>query len=131
MNRTAMKKVIVGCEPTGCYWLKWLMEYSLKLSDERGRRLKEGEITELNAQTYYCSKGLKKAEVVETGYLKNDYVHDFENDYVKVDWFENPDEAFDKINPFDFFSFRQSSDINKLRISWSKRWLKQTNEREI
>ena len=34
MNKTDMKKVIVGCEPTGCYWLtfqKFLQDHDVKL----------------------------------------------------------------------------------------------------
>ncbi len=34
MNKTGMKKVIVGCEPTGCYWLtfqKFLQEHEVEL----------------------------------------------------------------------------------------------------
>lgn len=34
MNKTEMKKVIVGCEPTGCYWLtfqKFLKEHGVQL----------------------------------------------------------------------------------------------------
>ena len=34
MNKTEMKKVIVGCEPTGCYWLtfqKFLQEHEVQL----------------------------------------------------------------------------------------------------
>ena len=34
MNRTEMKKVIVGCEPTGCYWLtfqKFLQDHGIQL----------------------------------------------------------------------------------------------------
>jgi transposase len=34
MNRTEMKKVIVGCEPTGCYWLtfqKFLKDHGVQL----------------------------------------------------------------------------------------------------
>ncbi len=34
MNKTEMKKIIVGCEPTGCYWLtfqKFLQEYEAQL----------------------------------------------------------------------------------------------------
>ena len=34
MNKTEMKKVIVGCEPTGCYWLtfqKFLQDHDVKL----------------------------------------------------------------------------------------------------
>ena len=34
MNKTEMKKVIVGCEPTGCYWLtfqKFLQDHDIQL----------------------------------------------------------------------------------------------------
>ncbi|MFR0801623.1 MAG: IS110 family transposase [Suilimivivens sp.] len=34
MNKTEMKKVIVGCEPTGCYWLtfqKFLQDHAIQL----------------------------------------------------------------------------------------------------
>lgn len=42
-------------------------------------------IKELNAKTYYCSKGLKKAEIIKTGKVSmNDIQADFENDYVKI-----------------------------------------------
>lgn len=34
MNKTKMKKVIVGCESTGCYWLtfqKFLQDHGVQL----------------------------------------------------------------------------------------------------
>lgn len=49
-------------------------------------------ITELGAHTYYASKGLKRAEVVQMGFLDNaqdsPMNFEFENEYVKVHWMD-------------------------------------------
>lgn len=47
-------------------------------------------VTELNHKTYYCSKGLKRAEEIKRGHLAEcpgDF--DFENEYAKIKWFKN------------------------------------------
>ena len=49
MNRAGMKKVIVGCEPTGCYWLsfqKFLQNHGVQLV--RVNSLTENRSMELN-----------------------------------------------------------------------------------
>lgn len=44
-------------------------------------------ISELNAHSYYCSKGLKTAEKVKEGILSaNNIPYDFENEYVGIKW---------------------------------------------
>lgn len=48
-------------------------------------------IKEYNAKMYYCSKGLKTATEIKRGTMLADIVPDFENDFVKVQWFENQD----------------------------------------
>lgn len=46
-------------------------------------------IKELNAKMYYCSKGLKKAEVIKKGLLNSEFSNpDYENEWVKVKWFD-------------------------------------------
>ena len=44
-------------------------------------------IKELNAHLYYCSQGLKRAEEIKRGTMLIDIVPDFENEYIKVQWF--------------------------------------------
>lgn len=47
-------------------------------------------ITELNAHLYYCSKGLRKSEVVYRDYLQREITSpDFSNEYVAVKWYDN------------------------------------------
>lgn len=47
----------------------------------------DNTISELNLHMYYASKGLKKAETIKEGRLRNDLQYDFENDYVKIKTF--------------------------------------------
>lgn len=47
----------------------------------------DNTISELNLHMYYASKGLKKAETIKEGRLRNDLEYDFENDYVKIKTF--------------------------------------------
>ncbi|MDP4179445.1 MAG: hypothetical protein Q8900_14080 [Bacillota bacterium] len=47
-------------------------------------------IKELNAKSYYCTKGLKTALELKRGTLSaNSIPYDFENDYVKIKWLNN------------------------------------------
>lgn len=47
-------------------------------------------VTDLNAKMYYSSKGLKVAEEIKRGTLSAHSVpYDFENDYVKIKWFND------------------------------------------
>lgn len=47
-------------------------------------------IKELNAHMYYCSKGLNVAQEIKRGILFADSIpYDFENDYVKIKYFDN------------------------------------------
>lgn len=41
-------------------------------------------VTELNAKLYYCSKGLKTAEVIKKGSISANIEPDFRNEYVEV-----------------------------------------------
>lgn len=43
-----------------------------------------GKNIELGNKTYYCSRGLKKAETIKKGHLVSPLEYDFENDYVKL-----------------------------------------------
>ena len=46
-------------------------------------------VTELGCHLYYCSKGLKKAEVVKEGqFLDSEYEFDFQNDYCGQTFFD-------------------------------------------
>lgn len=45
-------------------------------------------VTELNAKLYYSSKGLKTAEIVKKGSIRACIEPDFENEYVKVQWYD-------------------------------------------
>lgn len=45
----------------------------------------------LNKHVYYRSKGLKTAKEIKKGMLVDNIPWDFENDYVKVKWFNNSD----------------------------------------
>lgn len=45
-------------------------------------------VADLNAKMYYCSKGLKTATEIKRGTMLCDIVPDFENEYVKVQWFD-------------------------------------------
>lgn len=49
-----------------------------------------GSIKQLNAQCYYASKGLKTAEEIKRGLYSSvkEFRPQFENDYVKVAWFD-------------------------------------------
>ena len=51
-------------------------------------------VSELGMHTYFSSKGLKKAEVIDRGLLNRDIPleFDFENEYVGIKWFDKDDE---------------------------------------
>jgi hypothetical protein len=50
----------------------------------------DSSIKELNAKTYYNSKGLNVSEEIKRGTLSaNSIPFDFENDYVKIKWFDS------------------------------------------
>lgn len=46
-------------------------------------------VTECNAKMYYCSRGLKTATEVARGTLIDGITPDFENEYLKLQWFDN------------------------------------------
>lgn len=54
----------------------------------------ENTSIQLNKKLYYCSKGLKKAEEIVRGRINNidDYSPQYENEYVKVCWYNEEDE---------------------------------------
>jgi hypothetical protein len=63
-------------------------------------------VRELNAKSYYCSRGLKKAIELDRGYLGisiDDSAYDYVGDYVKIMWFTKDQyQLFSKnIIPFD------------------------------
>lgn len=47
----------------------------------------ERTVSELNAHSYYCSQGLKRAVEIKRGTMLGHIDPDFENDYVRVKWF--------------------------------------------
>ena len=50
----------------------------------------DSSIKELNAKTYYNSKGLNVSEEIKRGTLSgNSIPFEFENDYVKIQWFDD------------------------------------------
>ena len=51
-------------------------------------------VTDLNANLYYCSKGLKTAKEIIRGHITNDFVYEphYKNDYVKVLWIEDEEQ---------------------------------------
>lgn len=50
-------------------------------------------VQDLNAHSYFCSRGLKRSKIVCRGTLISIPEMDFENDYVAIKKFENKDEA--------------------------------------
>ena len=53
----------------------------------------ESSIKGLGAHLYYCSKGLKVAEEIKRGTLCENVPFEYENDYVKIAWFDNETQA--------------------------------------
>lgn len=45
-------------------------------------------VKELNANMYYCSQGLKRAEIVKVGIMSPNITPSFTNDYCSVAWFD-------------------------------------------
>lgn len=43
---------------------------------------------DLGAHLYYCSKGLKTANLIKKGTMSGNMIPDYENEYIKVKWFE-------------------------------------------
>ncbi|WP_028830200.1 rolling circle replication-associated protein [Proteocatella sphenisci] len=50
-------------------------------------------ISDTNSKMYYCSKGLKKAEIVKKGRISANIHPSFSNDYVEIKYFDNADLA--------------------------------------
>lgn len=48
-------------------------------------------IKKLGAKSYYCSRGLKKAVEIKRGRLRDDFLFQFENDYIKTSTFDIDD----------------------------------------
>ena len=48
-------------------------------------------VDEMNAKMYYCSKGLKKAEIIKKGRISGNIHPSFSNDYVEIRYFDNID----------------------------------------
>lgn len=46
-------------------------------------------VTELNSKMYYCSNGLKKAEVIKKGSISANIEPSFSNEYVEIKYFDN------------------------------------------
>lgn len=49
-------------------------------------------VSELNHKSYYCSQGLNRAIEIKRGHLRECPTFSFENDYVKIAWFNNESE---------------------------------------
>lgn len=61
---------------------KYITKYIKKDMDARNK--------ELNAKLYYCSQGLKRAEIIKKGHgAPNTVTPDYENDWIKVYWSNN------------------------------------------
>jgi hypothetical protein len=43
----------------------------------------------LNERLYFCSKGLKTAQIIKKGFMATTIKPDYENEYVKVQWFDS------------------------------------------
>ena len=58
-------------------------------------------VTELNAHMYYCSKGLKRAEVLKKGVLTENFANivsiDYENEYVRVAWLSHDEDILKRL----------------------------------
>lgn len=52
----------------------------------------QNSVKELNANMYYCSHGLKRAEIVKVGFMSAHIIPTFTNDYCSVAWFTYSDE---------------------------------------
>lgn len=53
----------------------------------------ESSVKELNANLYYCSKGLKRAEEIKRGILLESTPFVWENEYVKIAWLADENKA--------------------------------------
>lgn len=75
-------EVIKNQEASSNYILKYITKDALR------------SVKELNAHLYYASQGLKKAELIKDGILSSPINNPaFENEYVRVGWFNAPTEA--------------------------------------
>ena len=75
-------EVIKNQEASSNYILKYITKDALR------------SVKELNAHLYYASQGLKKAELIKDGILSTPINNPaFENEYVRVGWFNAPAEA--------------------------------------
>lgn len=52
----------------------------------------------LNARLYYCSKGLNTAEIIKKGTMSANIDPDYENDYVKIKWMNDLENALSMFN---------------------------------
>ncbi len=68
---------------------KYITKYISKNLDDRKK--------ELEANLYYCSKGLNRSEIIKTGKLCEGTNWDFQNDYVKIAWFDSLEDGIKKI----------------------------------
>lgn len=53
-----------------------------------------GKNIDLNKKLYYCTKGLKTAEIIKKGTMSANITPDFENDYVSITWFDEKNIRF-------------------------------------
>lgn len=56
-------------------------------------------VTDLNAKMYYCSRGLKKAEVIKKGFIFGDMNPTYSNEYVDVAFFSSAAAALALFEP--------------------------------
>lgn len=55
-------------------------------------------VKELNANMYYCSQGLKRAEIVKVGFMSAHIIPTFTNDYCSVTWFDFDDDLLKSLS---------------------------------
>ena len=58
-------------------------------------------VTEMNAHMYYCTKGLRRAEVIKKGILREDFTDiapiDYENEYMRVAWLPHDENTMKRL----------------------------------
>lgn len=58
----------------------------------------EASVTELGSHLYYCSQGLKRAQLLKKGSMAATIEPDFENDYCKVNWFSRDQHTAEELS---------------------------------
>lgn len=58
----------------------------------------EDSVSDLGAHLYYCSQGLKRAQVLKKGSMAATIEPDFENEYCKINWFDGATNTADELS---------------------------------